>query len=79
MAQIVNVDGAILSKSVTNQVKYIQESKEILIPDLDSVINLLLTKRENIGESSDVLLDHIQNLTFIKSILCDIANTNQDG
>lgn len=81
MIMVHQINGAIINSQIINQVKYIQENKETVIPIIDNLLKLLLDQRKHIQESSDVIMTHMEDLNFLKEILVDIANTNtsKDG
>lgn len=76
-----SIDGAIINAQIVSQVKYIQENSTMLLPIFDNLFKFLLDQRKNIQESSDVILNHMEDLSFLKEIISDISNTNtnKDG
>ncbi|MBD8349347.1 hypothetical protein [Dysgonomonas sp. HGC4] len=76
-----SIDGAIINPNVITQVKYIQENSGTVLPIFDDLIKLILEQRKHMQESSDVILDRMEDLQFLKEIMIDISNTNirKDG
>lgn len=76
-----SIDGAIINSNVITQVKYIQENTGSVLPMLDELIKFILEQRKHMQESSDVILDRMEDLQFLKEIMIDISNTNirKDG
>jgi hypothetical protein len=69
MTQVMELNGALVNNEVINTLKEIQESPQSYLEVIENQMNLLITQRANIQESSDVMMHYLEELNFIKTAL----------
>ncbi|MFV0538834.1 MAG: hypothetical protein ACK5M3_15940 [Dysgonomonas sp.] len=67
------IDGAIITNDVIKAVKTIQEYDDKATRIIEKEMNILISRGRTSEESSDEILNRLEDLNFIKSLLMGIA------
>lgn len=73
-----NINGAILNSEVVLAIRNIQECKDIYPGIIDNQMNLLISQRGNIQESSDQIMERLEDLNLLKGMITAICNITED-
>ncbi|NDV96459.1 hypothetical protein D0T84_16280 [Dysgonomonas sp. 521] len=68
-----NIDGAIITNDVIQAIKTIQEYKDNATCIIEKEMNILISRGRTSEESSDDILNRLEDLNFIKSLITGIA------
>lgn len=69
-----NIDGAIFNKDVVQAIKTVQEYNDKATGIIEKEMNILISRGRTSEDSSDEILERLEDLNFIKSILISISN-----